>query len=80
MTVPALRLVAWSDYLCPWCANAAARLATIESEFSEVRVEWRSFTLHQLLPTAGALEKSSVALKEYIGWWVYWMRGWIPGA
>ena len=47
---------------------------------TDVRVEWRSFTLHQLLPTAGALEKSSVALKEYIGWWVYWMRGWIPGA
>lgn len=28
------------------------------------------------LPDAGALAASTRALKEYLGWWVYWWRGW----
>ncbi|AUB83856.1 YdcF family protein [Candidatus Thiodictyon syntrophicum] len=28
------------------------------------------------LPDAGALAGSTRALKEYLGWWVYWWRGW----
>ena len=45
MSEPALRFVAWSDYLCPWCANASLRLYAIEDEFPEVEVEWRSYLL-----------------------------------
>jgi len=45
VAVPRIRLVAWSDYLCPWCANASVRLRIIEQEFPSVRVEWRSYLL-----------------------------------
>jgi len=44
--VEPVRLIAWSDYLCPWCYNAAVRLRRIEEEFGDaVQVEWRSYLL-----------------------------------
>ena len=45
MSDPLLRFVAWSDYLCPWCANASLRLHRIEDEFPEIEIEWRSYLL-----------------------------------
>ena len=44
---------------------------------TDVRVVDRDFSLWQLLPSVSGLEKSSIATKEYIGWWVYRLRGWI---
>jgi predicted DsbA family dithiol-disulfide isomerase len=45
MTAP-VRLDVFSDYLCPWCYNAAVRLREIEAAYGErVRVHWRSFPL-----------------------------------
>jgi predicted DsbA family dithiol-disulfide isomerase len=39
-------LIAWSDYLCPWCYNAAVRLRRLEDELgARVRIEWRTFLL-----------------------------------
>ena len=39
-------LIAWSDYLCPWCYNAAVRLRRLEDELGDrVRIEWRTFLL-----------------------------------
>jgi predicted DsbA family dithiol-disulfide isomerase len=39
-------LIAWSDYLCPWCYNAAVRLRRLEDELGDrVRVDWRTFLL-----------------------------------
>jgi len=29
------------------------------------------------LPDAGALALTTLAMKEYLGWWVYWFRGWV---
>ena len=44
--VEPVRLIAWSDYLCPWCYNAAVRLRRIEEEFGDaVQVEWCSYLL-----------------------------------
>lgn len=41
-----VRLVAWSDYLCPWCFNAAVRLRRLEEEMAgEVEIAWRSYLL-----------------------------------
>ena len=41
-----VRLVVYSDYLCPWCYNAAVRMCRLEDEFGDdLRVEWRSFLL-----------------------------------
>jgi predicted DsbA family dithiol-disulfide isomerase len=48
-----VQLVVWSDYLCPWCHLANARVQQIEAEFGAVlRVEWRAFLLRPV-PDAG---------------------------
>ena len=46
-----VRLVAYSDYLCPWCYNAAVRLHRLEAEEPGVSIEWRSYLLR---PQAGS--------------------------
>lgn len=39
-------LTVWSDYLCPWCYNAAVRLERMEAEFGDdLEIEWRTFLL-----------------------------------
>ena len=43
--VERVQLVAYSDYLCPWCFNAAVRLRRLEDEDAELRVSWRSYLL-----------------------------------
>ena len=40
-----IRLVAYSDYLCPWCYNASRRLHRLADEQPDVEVEWRSYLL-----------------------------------
>jgi predicted DsbA family dithiol-disulfide isomerase len=40
-----VKLVAYSDYLCPWCYNASVRLERLAAEEPDVEVEWRSFLL-----------------------------------
>ena len=51
--MPIAHLVVYSDYLCPWCYNAAVRLRRIREEFApSVRLEWRSFLLRPR-PTPG---------------------------
>ncbi len=38
-----------------------------------------SFTelLFALLPDSGALSQTTLAIKEYVGFWIYWLKGWI---
>jgi predicted DsbA family dithiol-disulfide isomerase len=43
--VTRIRLVAYSDYLCPWCYNASVRLERLAEEAPDVEVEWRSYLL-----------------------------------
>jgi predicted DsbA family dithiol-disulfide isomerase len=53
-----VRLIAYSDYLCPWCYVAAVRLGRIEAEFGDyVEVEWRSFLLRPRPDPGRTLEK-----------------------
>lgn len=42
-----------------------------------VRTVDSAFTLMQLLPTVKALELSTIAMKEYLGFLLYYLRGWI---
>ena len=43
MSAP-VRLDVFSDYLCPWCYNAAVRLSAVEEEYGDrIRVHWRAF-------------------------------------
>lgn len=44
---------------------------------ADVRVTPKPLTLVRLLPDADALRASSMAVKEYIGLVVYWLRGWV---
>jgi len=45
------RLTVWSDYLCPWCFNAAVRLERMEQEFgADLEIEWRTFLLRPRPP------------------------------
>jgi predicted DsbA family dithiol-disulfide isomerase len=56
----ALRVVVYSDFLCPWCWNAANRLAAVETELGgAVELVWRSFLLRPTprSRTPGALER-----------------------
>ena len=44
---------------------------------ADVRVTPIPLTLVRLLPDADALQASSMAMKEYVGLLVYWLRGWV---
>ena len=53
-----VRLDVFSDYLCPWCYNAAVRLRQLREEFAPtLRVEWRSFLLRPRPAPGRDLEK-----------------------
>jgi predicted DsbA family dithiol-disulfide isomerase len=47
------RIVAYSDYVCPWCYIGFRRIEQLEREF-DVDVEWRPFELHPETPRTGA--------------------------
>lgn len=41
-----VRLIVYSDYLCPWCFNAAVRLRRLHDELGDdLEIEWRAFLL-----------------------------------
>jgi predicted DsbA family dithiol-disulfide isomerase len=41
-----VRLDVFSDYLCPWCYNAAVRIGDVEREYGDrVQIHWRAFPL-----------------------------------
>ena len=48
-----LRIVAYSDYVCPWCYIGLPRIDRLQREFP-VEVEWRPFELHPETPRTGA--------------------------
>jgi predicted DsbA family dithiol-disulfide isomerase len=40
------RLVVYSDFLCPWCWNAATRLASVQTQLGDaLTIEWRAYLL-----------------------------------
>src|SRR5262249_21906184 len=53
-----VRLIVWSDYLCPWCYVAATRLHRLREEFGDqVELEWRSYLLRPHPDRAPTLEQ-----------------------
>ncbi len=44
---------------------------------ADIEVVPRPFGLQRILPSAEAMKYSSRAVKEYVGWVVYWIRGWL---
>jgi predicted DsbA family dithiol-disulfide isomerase len=56
--VSTLRLVVYSDYLCPWCYNAAVRLERVEEELGgAVELTWRTYLLRPEPDPRRTLEK-----------------------
>ena len=54
----AVRLVVWSDYLCPWCFLGSTRIRRLEDEFADaLRVEWRAFLLRPSPEPGRSLER-----------------------
>ena len=47
-----LTIIAYSDYVCPWCYIGLQRIEQLEAEFP-IDVEWRPFELHPETPRAG---------------------------
>ena len=63
-----LRLIAYSDYLCPWCFNAAVRLDRLERAMEgRVEIEWRSFLLRPH-------PRSDRSLEEFRAYTRSWLR------
>ena len=60
-------------------ALASFRAAGVEAMPAPTDFEVMPQPAHPLrwLPDAEALAGSTRALKEYLGWWVYWWRGWV---
>jgi len=53
-----IRVVAYSDYLCPWCFNATVRLRRLEVELTgRIEITWRSYLLRPEPNGARDLEK-----------------------
>lgn len=52
-----VRLIVYSDYLCPWCFNASVRLRHLEDEMSsDLEIVWRTYLLRPE-PKARNIEK-----------------------
>ena len=73
MSDPLLRFVAWSDYLCPWCANASLRLHRIEDEFPEIEIEWRSYLLR---PAPRPKPASELGAAEQLEEFRHYVQSW----
>jgi len=52
MSTDRITIVAYSDYVCPWCYIALERVDRLQREFP-VDVEWRPFELHAETPRGG---------------------------
>ena len=53
-----LAIVVYSDFLCPWCWNAATRLASVEQQLGDdLAIEWRSYLLRPSGQPGRSLEK-----------------------
>ncbi|MGH0032068.1 MAG: DsbA family oxidoreductase [Myxococcota bacterium] len=50
-------LVAYSDYLCPWCYNASVRLHALADADPDVEIEWKSYLLRPSPGRGRSLEK-----------------------
>ena len=51
-------LVVYSDFLCPWCWNAATRLASVQQQLGDaIEIEWRSYLLRPSGQPGRSLEK-----------------------
>jgi predicted DsbA family dithiol-disulfide isomerase len=69
--VQPLRLVVWSDYLCPWCYNASVRLERLAAEFGDaLAIEWRAYLLRPRPRAPGDPEGDLLRFVRYTQSWL----------
>lgn len=49
-----LKMIVYSDYICPFCFIGDSRLERLRKEFPSIEVEWRSYEIHPEVPEKGA--------------------------
>ena len=54
MSQPKVKVIAYSDYICPFCYIGYHRIEQLKKEFN-LEVEWRPFEIHPETPRDGAL-------------------------
>jgi predicted DsbA family dithiol-disulfide isomerase len=64
--VPRVKLLVYSDYLCPWCYNAALRMRRLQEQFgASLEIAWRSYLLRPRPDPGRSLE----AFRAYTRSW-----------
>jgi predicted DsbA family dithiol-disulfide isomerase len=65
--VNAVRLVVYSDFLCPWCWNAATKLASVQQQLDgALELEWRSYLLRPYPQPGRDLEKFRAYTRSWL--------------
>jgi predicted DsbA family dithiol-disulfide isomerase len=65
MSQPKLKVIAYSDYICPFCYIGYHRIEQLKNEFN-LDVEWRPFEIHPETPKEGALTDDLPFPKGYL--------------
>jgi predicted DsbA family dithiol-disulfide isomerase len=60
-----LKVIAYSDYICPFCYIGYHRIEQLKKEYN-LDVEWRPFEIHPETPKGGALTKELPFPKGYL--------------
>lgn len=60
-----LKIIIYSDYICPFCYVGFYRIKKLKEEF-DFEVEWRSFELHPETPKSGVVIESLPFAKDYL--------------
>jgi predicted DsbA family dithiol-disulfide isomerase len=65
MSQPKLKVIAYSDYICPFCYIGYNRIEQLKKEYN-LDVEWRPFEIHPETPKNGALTEELPFPKGYL--------------
>ena len=65
MSQKKLKVIVYSDYICPFCYIGFHRIEKLKEQFN-LDVEWQPFELHPEIPKKGALVNKLPFPKEYL--------------
>jgi predicted DsbA family dithiol-disulfide isomerase len=65
MSQPKLKVIAYSDYICPFCYIGYHRIEQLKKEYN-LEVEWRPFEIHPETPKEGASTEELSFPKGYL--------------
>jgi len=65
MSQTKLKIIAYSDYICPFCYIGYHRIEQLKKEYN-LDIEWKPFEIHPETPKGGALTKDLPFPKEYL--------------